>query len=436
MKAASPAPTEPGPLFTELNTRRLGPIRRYFLRHPVTTDVVVAACFAVPGALLAAATSDRPRLPLFALVLAGFVVLLWRRRQPVWTAAAIGALGVVSLATTGTIGTFDTAVGLVIYAVAAARRPRTAWLALIALCLAVSGAFWLWDEPMNVAVLGITTDASESATETRVSAITAILIFALAAMAIGSSVRNRREHVSALIDRANRLAVERDHEIQLASAAERARIAREMHDVVAHSLSVMIALADGAGVALNRSPDRAREAIAEVSETGRSALADMRRVLGALRDPQAPLGPQPGAGDLAGLVEGFRSAGLPVRTTVTGTPVPTDAGIQLAVYRIVQESLTNVLRHAVGAGQVDVLLATADGWIEITVTDDGGAGISAAARAPSVLGERPATGAGSGGRGIIGMRERAAVYGGVVDAGPYRAGWRTRARLAWTEEDR
>jgi signal transduction histidine kinase len=261
----------------------------------------------------------------------------------------------------------------------------------------------------------------------RFSSVTSLAFLGLVAIAAGISVRNRRLHVTALVDRANALAVERDQGAQLAAAAERARIAREMHDVVAHSLSVMIALADGAGAAMERSPDRAREALEELSGTGRAALGDMRRVLGALRDPQAPLDPQPGSVDLDHLIDRFRTAGVPVRWTRTGPPLPPDAGLQLAVYRIVQEALTNVLRHAPGTGRVDVVMVSTDGHVEITVTDSGGAlgrgGVAAGDSAGS-------------GRGLIGMRERAAVYGGRVQAGPHDAGWRVHAVLSWDEEER
>jgi signal transduction histidine kinase len=262
------------------------------------------------------------------------------------------------------------------------------------------------------------------------------VFLSLVAIAIGTSVRNRRLHVAALVDRANALAVEREQGAQLAAAAERARIAREMHDVVAHSLSVMIALADGAGAALDRAPDRAREALDELSGTGRAALADMRRVLGALRDPGAPtdpgapLDPQPGSLDLGRLVERFRTAGVPVRWTSTGPPLPPDAGLQLAVYRIVQESLTNVLRHAPGSARVEVVVASAPGRVDVTVTDAGSpAGGSGGA------GGAAGTGSAAGsGRGLIGMRERAAVYGGRVEAGPHDGGWRVHAALTWDGE--
>lgn len=421
------------PVFTELNTRRLGPARRYFLRRPRVMDVLLAALFGVPVLLVAIFSAESP-VALGALAVAGAVALMWRRRYPVWTAGAIGVLATLAVAVTGMLNGYDLAIAFAIYAVAAARPVRITWLAFVALGLVTSGAVWLWQQPArgsDGSGLLLGPGDGGSLTDARISAITSLLIFSLAAIAIGSNVRNRRIHLAALVDRANRLAVERAHEANLAAAEERARIAREMHDVVAHSLSVMIALADGAGAALERSPDRARDAVIELSATGRAALADMRRVLGVLRDPAAPLGPQPGVPDLAELVEGFRGAGLPVRTTFAGAPLPADSGLQLAVFRIIQESLTNALRHSRGAGLVDVVLTNADGRVEITVTDDGGVGAVANGGVPA-----PRVAAASGGKGLIGMRERAAVYGGVVEAGPHAGGWRTHTALAWDGEQR
>ena len=416
-------------VFTELNTRRLGPVRRYFLRHPRVMDLVVASVFGVAAVLGAVFTPGLPRPASVVLAGVGAVALMWRRRAPLRTAGAIAVLGAVTLVVTGTLNVYDLAIAFVIYAVSAARPPRTAWLTLLALDLATSAAIWLWEHPVPLTGgpgFSVRSESGESLTDTRLSSITALVILTLAAIAIGSNVRNRRVHVAALVDRANRLTVERDQEVRLAAAAERARIAREMHDVVAHSLSVMVALADGAGAALDRSPERAREAVAELSTTGRAALADMRRVLGVLREPQAPLGPQPGAPDLTELIAGFRNAGLPVRTTFAGSPLPPDPGLQLTVFRIVQESLTNVLRHARGTGRVDLVLAYTGGRATITVTDDGGV---------RTLAPRSSEG-GGGGKGLIGMRERAAVYGGVIEAGPHDGGWRTHAVLTWDEVER
>jgi signal transduction histidine kinase len=144
-------------------------------------------------------------------------------------------------------------------------------------------------------------------------------------------------------------------------------------------------------------------------------------MLGVLRDEQPLFTPQPTDGDLGELVHGFRAAGLPVRLTRAGDPLPEHAGLRLAIYRIVQESLTNALRHAPGAGCVEVRIAHHGDTVHITVVDDGGSHVD-----PHIS---------SGGRGVIGMRERAAVYGGTVEAGPYRTGWRVRATLDVPEED-
>ncbi|NTW42187.1 MAG: hypothetical protein HGA44_20300 [Cellulomonadaceae bacterium] len=232
-------------------------------------------------------------------------------------------------------------------------------------------------------------------------------------------MRNRRLHVAELVARGNALARDRDQQALLARAAERTRIAREMHDVVAHSLSVMIALADGAGAALDRAPDRSRAALDELSATGRTALADMRRVLGVLHEPDAPLQPQPGSDDLGELVERFRATGLPVRTAGLACPLPADTGLQLAVYRIVQESLTNALRYAPATALVDVTISRSPSSVEVVVTDTGAGAL--------VVDQ------GGAGHGLVGMRERVEVYGGTVTAGPWRGGWRVHAVLPWQE---
>jgi signal transduction histidine kinase len=212
---------------------------------------------------------------------------------------------------------------------------------------------------------------------------------------------------------------------RLASASERTRIARDMHDVVAHSLSVMIALSDGAAVVVRKDPGRAGEVLDQLSATGRTALADMRRVLGVLREDNgsaAPLEPVQGAAQLAGLVEGFRTAGLPLRLTVTGPELPEDANFRLTVYRIIQESLTNALRYARGMSRVEAAVTREGGRIQVRVADDG-------------RGTVPAKSLGAG-QGIAGMRERAALYNGTVDSGPgpHGEGWIVEATLYWPGE--
>jgi signal transduction histidine kinase len=225
-----------------------------------------------------------------------------------------------------------------------------------------------------------------------------------AAVALGINQRQRRALVA------------------LAAGNERARIAREMHDIVAHNLSVMIALADGATFAMRDAPDRAEVAMRKSSSVGRHALAEMRRLLGVLREdgPPSTLAPQPGIAEIADVVEQVRAAGLPVHYDVDGRAsdsVPD--GVQLAAFRIVQEALTNTLKHAGAGTETQVRLEIADGALLIEVAD-AGAGAAIAAHE---------------GGGLRGMRERAAVYEGTVQAGPRRdGGWQVRTRLAYTPD--
>jgi signal transduction histidine kinase len=231
-------------------------------------------------------------------------------------------------------------------------------------------------------------------------------------------------------DRAARVERERRQEADHAAAAERARVAREMHDIVAHNIAVMIALADGAAYTIAQNPDQAAALMSHASETGRSALTEMRRLLGILRQPGAAAAgnaPQPALADLDTMIDTVREAGLAVRLTVSGQPSPLPPSAQLALYRIIQEALTNTLKHA-DATSAHVRLHYRDGEIGLEVTDDGRRGGIAAPVSP---------GAGSmaAGHGLAGMRERAAVFGGEVSAGPRpEGGWRVhtvlRVRLA------
>jgi signal transduction histidine kinase len=243
-----------------------------------------------------------------------------------------------------------------------------------------------------------------------------------AAVLLGTNLRSRRSRLAALTERAERLERERDQRALLAAADERARIAREMHDVIAHSLAVMISLADGAAAKLRSDPQRAAAAIANVSTIGRQALGDTRRLLGVLRPDQVAdgLSPQPGVGQIDALLEQVRNTGLAATMKVTGQRRPLPPGVELTAYRIVQEATTNVLKHAVGASSVVVVLEYEDEVLGICIRDDG----RAAAGGP---GGRP--GPDGGGHGLAGMRERAQVYNGDVSTGPCGDGWEVRARL-------
>nr|WP_297425486.1 histidine kinase [uncultured Actinotalea sp.] len=415
--AVSPVAPPLAPPLTVHNAQRAGGVRSFFRRHPGVMDAVVVAWFTVPAVLTAFfdPRPDRPVPATIALVLAGSATLVARRRAPELVAVALAVLAAATMVVADTLNGYDLALALGLYAVASLRPGRVAWTtAGVAIALVAATTLAIGDREVLVP------DAPFSP-QGRVADVSGMLVFALAAMAIGTSVRNRRLHLADLVERANAVARERDRQAELALAGERARIAREMHDVVAHSVSVMIALADGATAALDRSPERARAALDELSDTGRSALADMRRILGVLQGDDAPLEPQPGGLDLAGLVERFRTAGLPVRTTGLGTPLPPDGGLQLAVFRIAQESLTNALRHAPGTEAVDLVLRREDGGVVVEVTDLG-----------ATVPREPAGGAG---QGLIGMRERVAAYGGRLEAGPYADGWRVTAWLPWEGTD-
>ncbi len=216
-------------------------------------------------------------------------------------------------------------------------------------------------------------------------------------------------------ERAGRLEREREEEARLAVAEERARIARELHDVVGHSVSVMTVQAAGVRRLLKPRQEREREALMVVEQTGREALAEMRRMVDVLRRPEESpaLAPQPSLEHLDKLVGQAREAGLPVELKVEGDPVQLAAGLDLTAYRFVQEGLTNALKHA-RAEHAEVLVRYDDGHVELTVSDDG---------AGDGGGE-------SGGHGLVGMRERISVYGGELQAGPRpEGGYRLRARL-------
>ena len=264
---------------------------------------------------------------------------------------------------------------------------------------------------------------------------------AAAALLAGVVVRTLRQQMGWLVERAQRLEFERDQQSFLAAAAERARIAREMHDVVSHNIQVMVTLADAAAIAQRTDPQRATEAITEVSSAGRQALHDMRRLLGLLRDgaeyakPGAdehrPLGtaalaPQPGLSELAALAERVRSTGLLVTLETFGEPFALSGAAELTIYRIVQEALTNALKHAGSAHSVHISLSFSDPDVTVRIVDDGQPPVAALrSGAPSV-----GPGAPGDGHGVLGMKERAAAFEGTLIAGPRdEGGWQVVATL-------
>jgi signal transduction histidine kinase len=356
--------------------------------RPWLLDVAIVAAIGAIGVVVGfvAVVPDPPfrgASAIFAVVLP--VPLLLRRRHP-WPAfATISALAIVQWA--ADVRTFgDAALFVALFGLASTQPLRRTLVAAAVVEAGVVLAVARWSQGnwllLFVGFSGLVT----------------------AAVALGLNQRHRRALVA------------------LAASNERARIAREMHDIVAHNLSVMIALADGATFALRDAPERAEVAMRQSSSVGRDALAEMRRLLGVLREdgPPSALAPPPGIAEIDGVVEQVRAAGLPVRYDVDGgAPDAVPGGVQLAAFRIVQEALTNTLKHAGAGTETHVRLEIADGSVLVEVADAGPA----------------AAIAGHDGGGLRGMRERAAVYGGTVQAGPRgEGGWLVRTRLAYAPD--
>jgi signal transduction histidine kinase len=375
--------------------QRLSSLQR---RRPVVGDVALVALLLVLGMTLHA-----PDLEMTAggraLTAALVLPLLWRRRWPVGVFAVIAAVAFAQwLLDVRAFG--DSALLVALYGVAVSQPRRVTLLAAAVLEVGVALAVLRWSSGdwlrSFVGLSGL----------------------AVAAAVTGTSIRTRRALVASLHERAERLERERDQQGQLAAAAERARIARELHDVVAHNVSVMIALADGASYAVEEDPARAKSAMRTASRTGRLALGELRRLLGVLRDGDgdAQFAPQPGLAQVEELLQDLRSAGVPVSYEVTGrrsAPLPT--GLELAVFRIVQEALTNTLKHAGPGAEAQVRIVHGHDVLEVEVRDTG-----------TLRPQPPADGS----AGLRGMRERAAIYDGELYAGPAPdGGWRVHLVL-------
>ncbi|MGI5251717.1 sensor histidine kinase [Actinacidiphila glaucinigra] len=238
----------------------------------------------------------------------------------------------------------------------------------------------------------------------------------LLAWVIGDSLRTRRAYYAELEERAARLQREREAQSKAAVAAERARIARELHDVVAHNVSVMVVQADGAAYVLDASPEQAKQALETISTTGRQALTEMRRLLGVLRagdDGGGEYVPQPGVDQLTDLIEQVRGAGLPVAFDVEGESRPLASGVELTAYRIVQEALTNTRKHGGPEAHATVRLTFGDGDLSLLIEDDGRGAQQELYEGGGEDGQ---------GQGLIGMRERVGMVSGTLDAGPRPGG--------------
>ena len=294
------------------------------------------------------------------------------------------------------------------------------WWRRVVLVLLLLGAAWTVLFLPNL----VYTDALGVRLTSLASAWTTLLLFAV----LGTVRRYNREEVDRLRERTRLLQTKREQELRLAALDERTRIAREMHDVLAHSLNVIVAQADGGRYAARSSPGSAVTALETIGRVGRESSRELHRLLGVLReDERREVSPTPGLDDLTSLVQEYRRAGLRVRATWEGPPAGEESSppgsVQLTVYRLVQQALANALEHT-GSAAVAVHLARSSGLIVVTVTNP--------------VGARPRSGkreAGRGGHGLIGMRERIALHDGSLEAGMDEATglWRVRASVPWEE---
>ncbi|MBQ1047548.1 sensor histidine kinase [Micromonospora sp. C51] len=361
-------------------------LRAFDRRRPWVMDTLVAVpivLFSIPNIIenpLSATIATLVLLP----------PLYWRRRYPFPAFLVTAAIEL-------TEGLLDVAVGagVILLVMLFGVASRGSWRALV------------WASGITLALLVAEIYLINPVTENRTITLFLVIGTSAAAVASGIAVRTRRAYLIALEDRAARLEVERDQRARLAVAEERARVAREMHDIVGHHVSVIVGLADGGAALATSRAEQSAEPLRLIGDTGRQALSELRRVLGVLRegddDPQ--LSPQPGIDDLDRLLPSVRAAGLPVTYSTSGELHTLGRGVQLAVYRIVQEALTNTLKHAGSGATADVTLAASAGEVRVRVRDNGRG--------------RPAAPS----HGLLGMRERAAMYSGVVTAGPTEHGW-------------
>ncbi|WP_330331149.1 sensor histidine kinase [Streptomyces sp. NBC_00536] len=379
----------------------------FLRRHPTGVDSFWAVLLFGMAMLQVSGSyhSTRERLIAVPTVFALTAVVALRRKWPrpmLWLSVGTG---VYQLATGSQPNLANLAMLVILYTIAAAEVPRwTSWTALALGLLAAPVTALRWGVDKNDVYADI------------FFVLTLIVPFALA-WVLGDSLRTRRAYYAQLIERNQRLEGERAAQAKIAVAAERARIARELHDVVAHNVSVMVVQADGAAYVMDAAPEQAKEALQTISGTGRQALAEMRRLLGVLRtgEPQESEDyvPQPDVEQIEVLVEQVRTAGLTVDFKVEGSPRPLPTGVELTAYRIVQEALTNTRKHGGPDASASVRLVYFDDGLGLLVEDTG------RGAAHELYEDGGADGAG---HGLIGMRERVGMVGGTLDAGPRPGG--------------
>lgn len=382
--------------------------------HPMVGDSLIAFLLLLFDAVVLAtlrAPSDptaKPWYVTFPVVLATVLPLVFRRRHPVVVAYLVLITGTLHAALELGVGSaVANAISVYTLVVYAGRRQGALYVAVTFVTTTLQMLIQFHDQWL-------------------INSIVSTLVIAFC-WVLGEFVGARRAYQSELEARLRLLETERDQASRIAVAQERSRIARELHDVVAHAVSVMVVQADGASYALRKDPDLAERAVRTVSETGRGALAELRRLLDVLRNEEAgnePRVPQPSAAALGDLAERIRAAGLFVELDVECELAELPAGVSLGVYRIVQESLTNALKHAGAGAAARVCVRRLDDAVEVEVSDDAGGRahqlVPAGQQGPVLL----------GGNGLIGMRERAHVLGGTLQVGPLPGGgWLVHARL-------
>ncbi|MFJ5834832.1 sensor histidine kinase [Streptomyces sp. NPDC093089] len=386
--------------------RLIARVRASDARRPRLWDAALTAGWTVAALVDAAGgwrtTAHDPSVPTWLVVtlsLALSLPLFWRRSHPTTALAVMAAAAFVSEASGASLQAAYLQT-LPLFHIVLSRPTRTLLLSLA-----------LTPPPLVVSAIRFPSGSWDQ------RVLPTLWAYALVEL-LGIVVRSRREHTAGLVDRARRLEIERDQEVRLAAAAERTRIAREMHDIVGHHLSVITGLADGGRYAAARNPERATQALDAIGTTGREALTELRRLLGVLRDDdqEAARDPQPTLADLDSLITGVRKAGLPVHLDARPAPAtapPLPPGAQLTIYRVVQEALTNTLKHAGAGATARVTLTYAPEETRTEITDDG--------TASTTPGQ---------GQGLVGMRERAALYDGTLETGPLpTGGWAVTLRL-------
>jgi len=376
------------------------------LRIQLLDLVVVGALLVAAELAVAFGSADGSAVARYAFPLAWTLPFLLHRRFP--SVAALAMLAALALESF------------------VAQEATESQVALVAVVLAFWTAGTVPDRGRAIAIgiagvlLGCVV-VTQNPGPTGASEIAFIVIVSLLPFAAGMLLRSRERHADALRRHANELEHRREERERAAVEEERARIARELHDVVGHAVGVMTVQAGAARMLLDSEPDRARQSLLAVEAAGRQALSEMRRLLSVLRtDGESPeLGPKPGLADLPDLVRQVRDAGLPVDLVVEGQAASISPGLDLAAYRIVQEALTNVRKHA-GDAATQVQLRYVPDRLELAVENEG----------PPL---RP--GAAENGHGLVGMRERVALYGGEVEAGPRpEGGFAIRIRFPVAQE--